>query len=233
MFESEVSGRRFDVPLACAHAPSRPEPAVFRWSDGGSDATLGRHPRDGPGRRGHRVRLGVDFRPPGVRRPRGRMARFLGVVDATDRDRRLDRAGDAGHVRDLRAVPQSGAPRQDGRDARRGQRRPGDPRASAPAGTSPSSGPTASRSRIASIASRIRSGSSARCCAPGPRITTASPPRLEAHGWSRADRDPPACRSWSAPPALDCFASPPSWPTTGMAAFARSGELEDAAAPRR
>ena len=77
-------------------------------------------------RRGRRVRLVVDLRPPAV--PRGRRDhRPARVLDDPDGDRRGHVPGPARRARALHRVPQPGAPRQDGRDPRPRERRPADP----------------------------------------------------------------------------------------------------------
>ena len=75
-------------------------------------------------------------------------------------------------ARGLHQLPQPGAAGQAGGDDRRDQRWPASSSVSAPAGTRPSSGPSASRSTTASTGSRRRSRSSGRCCATAPSTST-------------------------------------------------------------
>ena len=90
-------------------------------------------PRLAAARRGRRVRRPVRARSPGHRpvallgHSRGRVARDLGGLDAPRRARRGDPACRDRGVRHRRGLPQPRAPRQDGRDRRRGERGPADP----------------------------------------------------------------------------------------------------------
>ncbi|CAA9585414.1 MAG: hypothetical protein AVDCRST_MAG88-3859, partial [uncultured Thermomicrobiales bacterium] len=113
---------------AGARAEGRDVRPLQRAPDAGRDAALGRHPGDGPARRGGRVRLALGARPSHPILRGGRAARRLGVLDARRRPGGRDRARRARHDRDRHQLPQPGAAGQDRRHGGGDQRRAGDPR---------------------------------------------------------------------------------------------------------
>ena len=161
---------RARVGLRCARSPRKrcppgiasvdddvpgPEPAVCRGVDGRRDPSMGRHPRDGDGRRGRRLRRPLGLRPPRVRRSRGRVERRVGVDDAAVGARGGRAAGPARHVRHGDAAAQPGAAGEDVRDARRGQRRAVHPR---PRGRLERAGVHGLRRAVRASLRRVRGG---------------------------------------------------------------------------
>ena len=108
---------------------ARPEPAVRRGLDGRRHAALGRHPGDGDGGRGRRASTPLWISDHlGFGDPTGE---WSGAWESMTLLSALAVGRAAGPARDLRdrdAAAQPGAAREDGRDARRGQRRAVHPR---------------------------------------------------------------------------------------------------------
>ena len=104
--------------------------------------------------------------------PGGRVAGRLGVMDVALGPCRLDDPRGARTVCARDAAPEPGIAREDGRDARRGQRRTGDPRRRRGLERAGVHAATGSRSRIGSGGSRTGCASSPTCSAAGDRPWT-------------------------------------------------------------
>ena len=132
--------RPLKVGLLLPDTEGQMDGATPRWADLAGDGAAGG---------GGRVRLALGDRPLHPSQRDGD-AGTVGVLVAARRPRRRHRAGRDRPARHLHRLPQPGAAGQDGRHRRRDQRRPADPRASAPAGTSRSTAPSATPSTTAS-----------------------------------------------------------------------------------